>query len=140
MPAIYRLKHCAKCQGDLALEGDEWSCLQCGTYYYPNHPVMDLPQEALGSELVFQVEDEDCEVRRRPRRRTVPSINAAIKAKERSENRWWTKNQHIIDRLKQGYSAREISESIGIGQRQIRAVQEQLNDMALGRRFGRTRA
>ena len=139
MPAIYRLKNCAKCRGDLALDGDEWSCLQCGTCYYPNRPVIDLPQKEVESEPFFQA--TDCEARpRRVRRRTVPSINAAIKAKERSENRWWIKNQDIIDRLKQGYSAREISESIGIGQRQIRAVQEQLNDMALSRRFGRTRA
>ena len=138
MPAIYRLKNCTKCQGDLAVDGDEWSCLQCGTCYYPTHPVMDLPQEEVGSEPVFQA--DNCESRpRRVRRRTVPSINAAIKAKERSENRWWTKNQHIIDRLKQGFSAREISESIGIGQRQIRAVQEQLTDLALGLRFGRKR-
>ena len=132
MPAIYRLKNCAKCRGDLALDGDEWSCLQCGTYYYPKVPVTDLPQVEVGSEPFFQA--ADCELKRhRVRRRTVPNINAVIKAKERSENRWWTKNQDIIDRLKQGYSAREISESIGIGQRQIRAVQEQLKDMALGR-------
>ena len=136
---LCKFKNCAKCGGDLVLDGDEWRCFQCGTYYYPNVPVMDLPKEDLESETVFQAPHRG-DRPRRVRRRTVPSINAAIKAKERSENRWWIKNQDIIDRLKQGYSAREISESIGIGQRQIRAVQEQLNDMALSRRFGRTRA
>ena len=24
-----------KCTGDLLLEDDEWRCLQCGRYYYP---------------------------------------------------------------------------------------------------------
>ena len=52
-------------------------------------------------------------------------------AKERSEHRWWTKNQDIINRLKQGYSVRDISESVGKGQRQIRGVQERLKDLSL---------
>lgn len=30
----FRLKGCAKCRGDLALDGGDWLCLQCGTYYY----------------------------------------------------------------------------------------------------------
>ena len=32
---MYKLKCCGKCEGDLTLDGDEWRCLQCGTYYYP---------------------------------------------------------------------------------------------------------
>jgi hypothetical protein len=30
----FRLKACAKCGGDLALDEGDWICLQCGTYYY----------------------------------------------------------------------------------------------------------
>ncbi len=129
---LYKFKSCAKCKGDLVLDGDEWRCWQCGTYYYPNDPVMDLPQEVLGSDLVFQA--ADCEVsprRVRARKRTTPNINSVIMAKERSENRWWTNNQDIIDRLEQGYSVREISELVGKGQRQIRGVQERLKDIVL---------
>ena len=130
MPAIYKFKNCIKCRGDLVLDGDEWRCFQCGTYYYPNEPVMDLPQEELESEPDFDASDYDVNSRRvRVRRRNMPNINSVVKAKERSEIRWWTKNQDIIYRLKQGYTVREISELVGKGQRQVRGVQEQLNDM-----------
>ena len=129
---LCKFRGCSKCKGDLVLDGDEWRCWQCGTYYYPDEPVMDLPLEALQSDLVFQSEASDLIPRRvRARRRTMTNIHSVIMAKERSENRWWTKNQEIIDRLKQGYSVRDISELVGKGQRQIRGVQERLKDMAL---------
>ncbi len=127
-----RFKDCTKCKGDLVLDGDEWRCWQCGTYYYPNEPVMDLPLEAQMSAHEFR--DADCgpETRRvRARRRTMTNINSVIMAKERSENRWWSKNQDIIDCLKEGHSVRDISELVGKGQRQIRGVQERLKDMSL---------
>ena len=129
-----KFKGCTKCKGDLVLDGDEWRCWQCGTYYYPNEPLMDLPLEVKGAELVYQANDTEAvttHVRVRARRRTMTNINSVIMAKERSENRWWSKNQDIIDRLKQGYSVRDISELVGKGQRQIRGVQERLKDMAL---------
>ena len=129
---LCKFKGCSKCKGDLVLDEDEWRCWQCGTYYYPNQPVMDLPLEVKESELVFQTADREARPTRvRARRRTMTNINSVIMAKERSENRWWTKNQDIIDRLKQGYSVRDISELVGKGQRQIRGVQERLKDMAL---------
>ena len=96
---LCKFRGCSKCKGDLVLDGDEWRCWQCGTYYYPDEPVMDLPLEALQSDLVFQSEASDLIPRRvRARRRTMTNINSVIMAKERSENRWWTKNQEIIDR------------------------------------------
>lgn len=129
---LCNFKGCNKCNGDLVLDGDEWRCWQCGTYYYPSEPVMDLPQEAAVPELVFEAADgEDRPRLVRTRRRMIPKINSVIKARERSENRWWTKNQEVIDQLKLGYSVREISELVGKGQRQIRGVQERLKDMAL---------
>lgn len=129
---LCKFKDCTKCKGDLVLDGDEWRCWQCGSYYYPNDPVMDLPQEAVASEMVLQSADCEAGPRRvRARRRTMTNINSVVMAKERSEIRWWTKNQDIIDRLKQGYSVRDISELVGKGQRQIRGVKERLKDLSL---------
>ncbi|MCH7842351.1 MAG: hypothetical protein IID01_06225 [Chloroflexi bacterium] len=80
----------------------------------------------------LQIADGESETHRvRARRRTMTNINSVIMAKERSENRWWSKNQDIIDRLKEGYTVRDISELVGKGQRQIRGVQERLKDMSL---------
>ena len=31
---LYRLGACLKCRGDLAYDDGDWSCLQCGVYYY----------------------------------------------------------------------------------------------------------
>ena len=129
---LCNFKGCTKCKGDLVLDGDEWRCWQCGTYYYPKEPVMDLPLE---SQMPIQeLQDSDCEPeprRARARRRTMTNINSVIQAKERSESRWWSKNQDIIDRLKEGYSVRDISDLVGKGQRQIRGVQERLKDLSL---------
>ena len=127
-----KFKDCTKCKGDLVLDGDEWRCWQCGTYYYPHAAVMDLPVESPASMQVIEESEVESEPRPvRARRRTMTNINSVIMAKERSENRWWTKNQEIIERLKQGYSVRDISESVGKGQRQIRGVQERLRDLSL---------
>lgn len=30
----FRLKACAKCEGDLVLDDGDWLCLQCGRYFY----------------------------------------------------------------------------------------------------------
>ncbi len=127
-----KFKDCVKCKGDLVLDGDEWRCWQCGTYYYPNAPIMDLPLESqMTQQELEETEIEIEQPRVRARRRTMTNINSVIMAKERSENRWWSKNQEIIDRLKEGYSVRDISELVGKGQRQIRGVQERLKDMSL---------
>ncbi len=129
---LCKFKDCTKCKGDLVLDGDEWRCWQCGTYYYPKEPVMDLPLEA--QIPIQEIQEADCEpeIRRvRARRRTMTNINSVILAKERSETRWWSKNQDIIDRLKEGHSVRDIAEQVGKGQRQIRGVQERLKDLSL---------
>ena len=48
---IFRLGACLKCRGDLALDDGDWSCLQCGLYYYtglydesgpPKDPVLSI--------------------------------------------------------------------------------------------------
>lgn len=126
----FKFKGCAKCKGDLLLDGDEWRCWQCGTYYYPNEPVMDAPLQAVGTELAAQ-SNEDEAIPRRVRTRTMTHINLAIMANQRSEDRWLTKNQDIINRLKRGDKVRKISELLGKGERQVRAVQERLKEMSL---------
>ena len=129
---LCKFKDCAKCKGDLVLDGDEWRCWQCGTYYYPHEPVMDLPLERHEPNVAVQMVDSEVRSHRvRARRRTMTNINSVIMAKERSDHRWWSKNQDVIDRLKEGHSVRDISEAIGKGQRQVRGVQERLKDMAL---------
>ena len=35
---LMNLASCLKCKGDLLHEDDEWRCLQCGHYYYPESP------------------------------------------------------------------------------------------------------
>ena len=82
---LCKFKGCAKCKGDLVRDGDEWRCWQCGTYYYPSEPVMDLPLEVKESELVFHAADCDARSTRvRARRRTMTNINSVIMAKPES--------------------------------------------------------
>ena len=132
---LCRFKDCGKCRGDLVLDGDAWRCWQCGTYYYlhdPREPTTDLPMDFPELKLGVRGSDsEDGFNQPRARRRTKVHINAVIASKERSEIRWWDKNQDIIARLKKGETVRNISEVVGKGQRQIRGVQERLKDMAL---------
>jgi hypothetical protein len=50
-------------------------------------------------------------------------------AKHRSEERWWDRNQELIQYLDEGRSVREISVLVGRSERQVRVVREQLNDL-----------
>ena len=38
------------------LDGDEWHCFQCGTYFYPQNPIEDLSKD---STLVPQILDRE---------------------------------------------------------------------------------
>jgi DNA-binding NarL/FixJ family response regulator len=67
--------------------------------------------------------------RRRRSRWAVGDINALIVAKDRSEQRWWTRNEQLIKYLDEGKSVREIASLVGRSERQIRVVREQLNDL-----------
>ena len=128
---LWRLESCDKCQGDLILDGDEWRCWQCGTYYYPDKPVMDLPLESEIVTLTVQATDSKVSTRRaRTRKFTTSNVNAGIVSKECNDQRWWARNQEIIDRLEKGETVRNISEMVGKDVRQIRSIREQLKDMA----------
>ena len=125
------LKGCPKCTGDLILDGDEWRCWQCGQRYYPAQLLAKLllgPSPAVS--LPPAVECQDATVkRRRYSRRDVRNVNSLILAKNRSDERWWGKNQQIIQYLDEGRTVREISILVGRGERQIRVVRERLNDL-----------
>jgi len=59
---LIRFKSCHKCGGDLALDGDEWDCVQCGQGYYPVAPRMDrdatldLPSSPKVGEAIFRTD------------------------------------------------------------------------------------
>jgi hypothetical protein len=128
---LCRLKSCQKCSGDLVLDGDEWRCWQCGHYYYPR---LSLPELSLDAPAPGSSEDPadlpgGTQKRRRRSRWAVGDINALIVAKDRSEQRWWTRNEQLIKYLDEGKSVREIASLVGRSERQIRVVREQLNDL-----------
>ena len=128
---MVKLKSCEKCSGDLVLDSDEWRCWQCGHYYYSK---IDLPELPMMSGLDTPSEEADNPIvapqrRRRRSRWAVRDINALIVAKDRSEQRWWSRNQQLIRFLDEGRSVREISVLVARSERQVRVVREQLNDL-----------
>ncbi len=124
-----RLKECEKCRGDLVLDGEEWRCWQCGHYYYPNLPELQL--EALEPIAMTDPADPlgDKPRRRRRSRWAVRDINNLIVAKNRSEKKWWDRNSDLISLLDNGKTVKEIAATAGRSERQIRVIREQLNDL-----------
>ena len=83
-------------------------------------------------------------LRRGPRReygaRAQRNINAVVKAKQLSGERWWHRNREIIDALDRGLSVREAATLFDRGERQIRVIRERLAELrcrrgAQGRRL-----
>jgi hypothetical protein len=128
---LCRLKSCQKCSGDLVLDDDEWRCWQCGHYDYPRLSLPELPPDVPASNSSGDPADlpGGTPRRRRRSRGAVSDINALIVAKDRSEQRWWTRNEQLIKYLDEGKSVREIAALVGRSERQIRVVREQLNDL-----------
>ena len=122
------LKACRKCSGDLVLDGDELRCWQCGRYYYPEPAPGNLPRERAAADRPLARVARVAAGRLR-RGRAGRDINSVIAAKDRSEDRWWSKNRETIRFLDEGRSVREISLLFGRGERQIRVVRERLNDL-----------
>ncbi|MDA0734815.1 MAG: hypothetical protein O2909_02790 [Chloroflexi bacterium] len=125
------LKSCQKCNGDLIQDGDEFRCWQCGNYYYPK---IDLPELASLYSIADPVQNpldlpELPKRRHRRSRWAVRDINSLIVAKDRSEQRWWSRNAELIKFLDAGNSVREIAALISKSERQVRVVREQLNDL-----------
>ena len=128
---LCQLKCCQKCEGDLVLDGEEWRCWQCGHYYYPETSLPELRVDESGSvTLIVEADPPGVAHRRRRRSRwAVRDINRLIVAKDRSEQRWWSRNEHLIKLLDNGQSVKEIALVSGRSERQIRVIREQLNDM-----------
>lgn len=135
------LKSCHKCGGDLVQDNDEFRCWQCGSYYYPK---ADLPELPLGPPT-YPASGDPNDLPGAPRRRrrrsrwAVRDINNLIVAKDRSEQRWWVRNDQIIKYLDEGKPVREISLLVGRSERQIRVVREQLNDLRAADEIGQLR-
>ena len=124
-----KFKACPKCAGDLVLDGDEWRCWQCGHYFYPKPPLVEIPSDLTSVEASRIIGRQMRVATRHSRRRAARDINSVIAAKDRSENRWWNRNRDVIRFLDEGRTVREISDLIGRGQRQIRVIRERLNDI-----------
>jgi len=125
------LKSCQKCNGDLMQDGDEFRCWQCGNYYYPRIHLPELAQvsPAAGPDQNPLDLPELPKRRHRRSRWAVRDINSLIVAKDRSEQRWWSRNAEMIKFLDAGNSVREIAVLICKSERQVRVVREQLNDL-----------
>ena len=125
---LCRLKECQKCLGDLVLDGEEWRCWQCGHYYYPNIPELQLD----GPDMAVADSSDLAGGKPRRRRRSrwaVRDINNLIVAKDRSEKKWWDRNSDLICLLDNGKTVKEIAATAGRSERQIRVIREQLNDL-----------
>jgi len=122
---LCRFKSCHKCSGDLVMDGDEWRCWQCGQHYYPAL----LMAGRMAPDSPYAAAERTEKPRRLPSQRAVRNINSLIGAKDRSDERWWDKNQAIIRYLDEGRTVREISSLVGRGERQVRVVRERLNDL-----------
>jgi hypothetical protein len=126
---ICSLKSCWKCSGDLVLDEDEWRCWQCGHYYYPKLKLEQALLETRGlSPVPIWTNKKVQSAPLGQRGRTTRHINSLIGAKDRSEERWWVRNQAAIRYLDEGRSTGEISSLVGCGERQIRVIRERLND------------
>jgi hypothetical protein len=66
----------------------------------------------------------------------VRDINNLLVSKDRSEQRWWVRNDQIIRYLDEGKPVREISILVGRSERQIRVVREELNDLRAANEIG----
>ncbi len=141
-----KVKGCNKCGGDLVLDESDWRCWQCGHYYYPGPPKpagqqvsepsngwgTQLPRGSNGEQSNGPV-DGETQPRTKQRRgygaRSARNINAVIRAKKTSDDRWWARNRQIIEYLDQDLSIREIATKVGLGERQVRVVRERLLEL-----------
>ena len=107
-----QLQSCGKCRGDLVLEEDEWRCLQCGRYYYPNPPCLEETDAVQGRKWL-----------RRPSGGIAGrSINSVIETHSRRQAR----HPQVIAYLKEGRTVEEIAAITGLSPKVIRSVQEHI--------------
>lgn len=140
------LKGCTKCHGDLVFDDGDWRCWQCGHYYYSggvpsadelknewvdgvNDPGQPDPTSDGSTDHVNGPGHPKRGRRRGYGARYSRSIDAVIRAKQASDEKWWARNRQIIEYIDQGLSIREIARLADRGERQIRVVRERLYDL-----------
>ena len=140
------LKGCTKCGGDLIYDAGDWKCVQCGQYYYPVRPgsFEELPSKSVDGQQPLEADNhtslhgpsqaaEAAPPRRGRRReygaRAQRNINALVKARQLSDERWWGRNRDIIAALDRGLSVREVATLFDRGERQIRVIRERLAEL-----------
>ena len=140
------LKGCIRCSGDLIFDEGYWRCWQCGQYYSKSSSDTDGEQslEPLAEQPALAPQDPVSHLptnliptdggprtgrRKRYGPRSARNINAVIRAKKTSDERWWARNQQIIEYLDQGLSVRETALLVERGERQIRVIRERLGDL-----------
>ena len=110
------------------MDTPDWRCWQCGRYYYPERSLWELLLNPAESQHPLAVQEAEPERKRRKATRSR-RINSVIAATDRSDNRWWDRNQLVISYLDQGRTVREIAEIVGACPRQIRVIRERLYDL-----------
>ena len=106
----------------------EWRCWQCGRYYYPERSPWELLIDPAEVQHPLAAREEEPERKRRKATRSR-RINSAIAATDRSDSRWWDRNQQVVGYLDQGKTVREVAEIVGVGPRQVRVIRERLYDL-----------
>ena len=119
-----KFKACGKCGGDLMFDTDDGRCFQCGRIYCPERSPMELLLDPMETHHTLSTDispgEEDLDRKRRKARRAPRRVNSMIASKRRSEEKWWARNQQVIQHLDDGKTVREISEIVGRGWRQTR--------------------
>jgi len=127
---MYRLKSCQICRGDLALDADEWRCLQCGRYYYVEPALKTALESTVASPAeTAQFRNGPVIQRRHPRQpggMASNNLNPLIEARESREREWKARNEAVIHYLDRGYKVSEISARTGLSPRNIRSVRDRL--------------
>ena len=141
-----KVKWCTKCGGYLVSDEGDWRCWQCGQYYYDNpsttteelYPQLldgqapSGPQDSPYAHSTGSENGETGQLKKRRRgygARSARNIDSVIRAKKTSDERWWARNQQIIEYLDRGLTVRETAQLAGRGERQIRVVRERLTDL-----------
>jgi hypothetical protein len=109
---LMKLRSCGKCRGDLIQDEDEWRCLQCGRYYYPNPPT----RSETGA---IQI----------PKWEGWPSGGSAersVNSEIETHSRRQAPHPQVIAYLNQGRTVEEIAVLTGQTPGIIRSVQEQM--------------
>ena len=111
---LMQLRSCGKCRGDLIQEEDEWRCLQCGRYYYPNPPYLS--------------ETDPIHGRKQVRRPSGGIAGRAINSVIETHSRRQARHPQVITYLDQGRTVQEIATLTGLSLRVIRSVQEHMSE------------